>query len=355
MPDELLLVGPREVTIASRPARALQPREVRAQAILSGISHGTELNLYRGGSPFHNQRFDPDLRLFIEDSTPQPYPMPLGYEWVGRVTEVGAEAVGFQPGDIVHLPVGHRTEHIFPAGEDTMLGPVVPLPPTLPPDRAAFLALAGVALQAVHDAHIKLGDQAAIFGLGAIGLLALELARLDGAVWLAAVDPLPRRRALAEARGADLVLDPGAGDVARAIKTAAPRRAGVGAGVDMAIELSGHYPALQEAIRSVRVGGVVVAAGYYQGAGAALRLGAEWHHNRVTMVSSMGVWGCPHREHPLWNRGRIHVVAADLLAAGRLHVDDLITHRIPFARAAEAYRLIDECPHEVVKVVLTYG
>ena len=354
MPNELLLIGPRAVTIASRPARALQPREVRAQAILSGISHGTELNLYRGGSPFHSQRFDPDLRLFLEDSTCSPYPMPLGYEWVGRVTEVSAEVVGFRPGDLVHLPVGHRTEHVFPAGEDTMLGPVVPLPPMLTPERAVFLALAGVALQAVHDAHIKLGDQVAIFGLGAIGLLALELARLDGAVWLAAVEPLPQRRALAEARSADLVLDPGGGDVARAIKAAAPRPASASAGVDVAIELSGHYPALQEAIRSVRVGGVVVAAGYYQGAGAALRLGAEWHHNRVTMVSSMGVWGCPHRDHPLWSRGRVHVVAADLLASGRLHVDDLITHRIPFARAAEAYRLIDERPHETVKVILTY-
>ena len=38
--------------------------EVRARAILSGISHGTEMKLYRGASPFGEKEFDADLRLF---------------------------------------------------------------------------------------------------------------------------------------------------------------------------------------------------------------------------------------------------------------------------------------------------
>ena len=349
MPRQLLLTEPRRLALVDYEEPPLEPRQVRAQAALSGISHGTELNLYRGGSPFHDKRFDPDLRLFVNNEGRRPYPMGLGYEWVGRVVEVGEAVTAFRVGDWVHLPYNHRETQTFAEDERTMLGPVVRLPAGLDPDRAIFLALAGVALQAVHDAHVKAGDRVAIFGLGAIGLLAVQLARLNGAAWIEAVDPLPARRALAERYGADRALDPTACDVGLAIKSASPHR-----GVDIAIEVSGHYPALHEAIRSVRMAGVVVAAGYYQGGGEALRLGEEWHHNRITMISSMGVWHCPHRDYPAWDRGRVHETAADLLFSGRLSVEGMITHRIPFARAADAYALIDERPEQVVKVALTY-
>ena len=349
MSRESLLVAPRDLRLVPVPDRPLQANEVRAEAVVSGISHGTELNLYRGTSPFDRRRFDPELRLFVEDSTSQPYPMRLGYEWVGRVAEVGAEVTTWKVGDLVHLPVNHRESAIFTAGERTGLGAVEPLPAGMAPENAALIALAGVALQAIHDAHIKLGDRVAIFGLGTIGLLALQLARLDGAAWVDAVDPLPRRRALAAAYGADRVLDPNDGDVARAIKEARPQH-----GADVAVEVSGHYPALHEALRSARMGGTIVAAGYYQGGGTPLRLGEEWHHNRLTLVSSMGVWDCTHRDHPAWNRGRVHATVTDLLATGRLRADGMITHRIPFERAAEAFDLIDRRPEDVVKVVLTY-
>jgi 2-desacetyl-2-hydroxyethyl bacteriochlorophyllide A dehydrogenase len=349
MPQELLLEGPRDLRLRSYDEAPLKSNQVRAQAIVSGISHGTELNLYRGTSPFHTRRFDPDLRLFVAADNRPTYPMKLGYEWVGRVVQVGPEVTSFQAGDLVHLPFSHRETHTFAQGDRTNYGVIAPLPAQLTPERAAVLALAGVALQAIHDAHIKLGDRVAIFGLGAIGLLAVQLARLNGAAWVVAVDPLPARRALAETFGADRSLDPTACDVGWEIKSASPHR-----GVDVAIEVSGQYPALHEAIRSVRMAGTVVAAGYYQGEGTALRLGEEWHHNRITMISSMGVWSCPHRDYPAWDRERIHQVAADLLASGRLRTDGLITHRIPFERAAEAYQLIDQRPAEVVKVVLTY-
>jgi threonine dehydrogenase-like Zn-dependent dehydrogenase len=193
------------------------------------------------------------------------------------------------------------------------------------------------------------GDRVAIFGLGAIGLLAVQLARMEGAGWIDAIDLYPTRRELAARFGADRVLDPAACDVGYEIKTASPHR-----GADVAIELSGHYAALHEAIRSVRMAGTVVAGGFYQGGATALRLGEEWHLNRITMISTMAWWECPHRDHPLWNRPRINQVVTDLLAAGKLSTDGLISHRFPFDRAAEAYELVDRRPEDVVKVVLEY-
>ena len=75
-----------------------------------------------------------------------------------------------------------------------------------------------------------------------------------------AVDPLPKRRKLAQDYGAHHVIDPFAVDAALEIKEMTG-----GAGVDVAIEISGHYAALDTAIRAARFGGVVCQAGAIAG------------------------------------------------------------------------------------------
>ncbi len=349
MPLELQLPAPGELAFVSYDDPPLQPGEVRAQAIMSGVSHGTEMNLFTGNNPFVEQEFDHDLRLFVPRQAPLPDSISLGYEWVGEVIDIAPDVSRFKVGDRIHLPFRHRQTQTFNENAETLLGPVTPLPDGFSPEQGIFSALAGVALQAIHDAHIKVGDHVVVFGMGAIGLLAVQLARLNGAAWLAAVDPIPSRRALALKLGADATYDPANEAVAYAIKSSTPYH-----GADIAIELSGNYQALNEAIRVVRMGGTVVAGGFYRGGGTALTLGAEWHHNRITLLSSMGVWGCPHRDHPTWNRGRVHQTAIELLATGKLRTGDLVSHRMRFEKAAEAYQLIESRPETVIKVILTY-
>jgi threonine dehydrogenase-like Zn-dependent dehydrogenase len=347
VPYELLLAEPRSIGLAPYDDEPIAPDQIRAEAIVSGVSHGTELALYRGVSSFDGRRFDLDRRLFVDDSEGAAYPMRLGYEWVGTVGEVGQKVRALQVGDLVHLALPHRETQTVTIADDPR-APWTVLPKSLDPERAALLLSATIALQAIHDARLVLGDAVAVFGLGAFGLLAVKLARLSGAAWIAAVDPIPARRELAAARGADLVLDPTAVDAGQEIKAA------TGMGVDVAIEFSGRYAALQDAMRSARLAGTVVAAGFYTGgAGDDLRLGEEWHHNRLTLLSSMSGWGAPHRALG-WDRRRLRATALDLLASGRLDVDTLVTHRISFERAAEAYELIDRSPEEAVRVVLTY-
>jgi len=348
MPRELLLSGPRAIELAPFDEPPLAPDQIRAEAIVSGVSHGTELALYRGVSPFDGKRFDTDLRVFIADAGTETYPMRLGYEWIGIVREAGAAVDALDVGDLVHLALPHRETQTVTIGEEPG-APWTRLPPRIDPERAALLQSATIALQSIHDARVKLGDTVAVFGLGAFGLLAVQLARLSGAAWIAGVDPIPSRRKLGQGLGADAVLDPSACDAGREIKTGTG-----GSGVDVAIELSGRYAALHQAMRSARLAGSVVAAGFYTGsAGDDLLLGEEWHHNRLTLVGSMSGWGAPHRE-PGWDRRRLRATALDLLVSGRLEVDKLVTHRIPFARAADAYELIDAKPEETIRVLLTY-
>jgi 2-desacetyl-2-hydroxyethyl bacteriochlorophyllide A dehydrogenase len=340
---ELIVTGPRTVELVECEARAPGSGEVRATALVSGISQGTELQHWRGTSPFQGHRFDPELRLMVEGDAGDDYPVRIGYEWVGSVEEIGAGVTGFEPGALVHLPRPHSESHTIAV--DELAGVPFRLPADLPPERATFLQTTTIALQAVHDASLKFGDRIAIFGLGTFGLLAVQLARLNGAEWISAVDPLPARRALAEQFGADLTFDPTVTDVGLEARRA-------DATADVAIEFSGSSAALQEAMRTVRVGGTVVAAGFY--AAGELRLGEEFHHNRLTVVASQGGWSNAPRE-PRWPRPRARVLAANLLADERVQTDELLTHRFAFADAAEAYELIDAEPAEVLRVALHYS
>jgi len=120
-----------------------------------------------------------------------------------------------------------------------------------------------------------------------------------------------------------------------------------------AFEASGSYDALHQAIRSAHFGGVVVPLAFYTGEAMGLRLGEEWHMNRITMRSSRSI-SDPNRDHPMWDQDRIKWTAFDLLRAGRVSAQDVISPVVPFEEAADAYRRIDEAPHECIKLGVTY-
>jgi 2-desacetyl-2-hydroxyethyl bacteriochlorophyllide A dehydrogenase len=353
MPRLLLLDGPRQLRLEERARSELQPREVRIRPLVSGISHGTELSLYRGSSAFDERVFDRELRAFVRRNDGRSsYPLTLGYELVGRIEEIGEQVAEFQPGDLVHAGASHAEEAVVDV--DATAGTTYPLV-SLPErdgslDRWLFASLGAVALVAAHDAHIKIGDHVVVVGLGAIGLMTVQLARLAGASRVTAVDPVASRRELAQRLGADAVIDPAdAGDGAGALSK---RLAG---GADVAIETSGVVAGIHDAIAAAGMGGRVVTVGFYQGGAGDLRLGEEWHHNRIDMVSSMGAWGNLHRHYPAWNRPRVMRTVVELLDTGRLDVDAFPVRQFAFDDAISAYAWLDEHPGEALKVALAYA
>jgi threonine dehydrogenase-like Zn-dependent dehydrogenase len=202
----------------------------------------------------------------------------------------------------------------------------------------------------LHDARLKLGDHVAIVGMGAIGLMLVQMAKLAGAGRVTAAEPVASRRELALQLGADAIVDPA--DAPDGIGAAIKRAAG--RGVDVAIETSGTTAGLQDAVAAAGLGGTVVTVGFYQGGAAQLRLGEEWHHNRLDLVSSMGAWGAPHRAYPAWDRRRVMRTVVELLDSGAVDVRLLPVRSFPFDHAVDAYRWLDEHPNEAVKVALTY-
>ncbi|MFI7639953.1 zinc-binding alcohol dehydrogenase [Nonomuraea sp. NPDC049400] len=332
---------PGRVRVSLESPADLVPGTVRVRTIYSGVSAGTELTAYRGTNPYLNRHWDTERRLFVDGQT-HAYPLTgWGYQEVGEVVEAAPDVADPPVGSIVWGIWGHRAEAVVPA--EKLVGHV--MPPGADPLTGVFARVGAIALNAVHAADVHLGDQIAIFGQGVIGLLATRLAVLSGARVLAA-DAIPDRLELARRFGAAEVIDVRSGSVAEYMRKRIE-------GADTVIELSGTHQGLHEAIRTVRKGGRVVAAGFYQGDGIGLRLGEEFHHNQVQLVSSQigGVasW-LAHR----WDVERLQRTFMALVHEGQVEVGELISHVVPVDRAAEAFDLIDKHQSEVLQLVFTF-
>jgi 2-desacetyl-2-hydroxyethyl bacteriochlorophyllide A dehydrogenase len=342
----LLLAGPGQIVLQREPLVVPGAGQVLAETVISGISHGTEMAWFHGQAAALHKRWDADARVYHQGGPGRRYPIAPGYETVARVAAIGSAVSAVRPGDLVYLDRPHAEAHLVDQAEA-----VAGLLPTgVTAEQAVFWPLARVALGGVHDAAVQLGESVVVTGLGTVGLLVVQLARLAGARQVIGVDRYPLRLQAALQFGAATIQLAGGVDVAAAVC----RHAGAD-GADVAIEASGSYQGLHEAIRACRLGGRVATVASYHGAPAGLALGEEYHRNRITLISSMTVNGCPQRGHPAWTLDRLNHTARGLLAAGEVDVDPLITHRVPFEHAEQAYELIARSPEATIKVVLTYA
>jgi threonine dehydrogenase-like Zn-dependent dehydrogenase len=349
MPRRLAITGPFQVEMLEYEDPPLAPDQVLIRTELASGKHGTTTALF-DNRVFEGQRFDTDMRLFIEDGTPdagrqgatRENPWTLGTTGVGTVIAVGDQVTRFQPGDRVFGLMDVRETNIVPQDRLWPLGAIDPL-------LALCVEPAYVAFHCVRESNIRYGDTVVVVGLGALGLLSVLMARESGAEFIAAIDPFPNRRRLAAELGADAVFDSGSDlDIALEI-----HRLTGGPGVDVAIELTGVYPALNTAIRCVRVGGTVCSAGFYQGEAQGMWLGREWHHNRLTMIVPHGCgWGHPPRDVPRWDQGRAYEAIVSQMRRGRLNADSLITAVIPFEEGTRVFDWIRQRPNEIVKYAI---
>ena len=348
MEQVVQFTGPRQVEVAEHGREPLPPGHLRVRTRYSGISAGTELTAYRGTNPYLTRTWDAEARLFREGEAGIAYPVTgWGYSEVGEVTEVSPELTGSPgipaTGDLVWGIWGHRSEGIVSA--ERMAGHT--LPRGLEPLAGAFARVGAIAFNAVLGADIHLGEDVAVFGQGVIGLLTTRLAQLNGAR-VTAVDALDVRLAHAREHGAHFTLNARTDEVAERV-----REFTEGRGADAAIEISGAYPALHEALRSVAVGGRVVASGFYQGDGAGLRLGDEFHHNRAQLICSQ-IGGVPQQLAGRWSVERLQQTFLRLVAEEAVEVQSLVSHLVPVADAAQAYELLDERPSDALQIVLEF-
>lgn len=327
-----------EVDCHTYPVAPLGEGHVRVQTARTAISPGTELTYIGRGAtnPFLHRRWDPELRLFMEGAPSVAYPIVFGYRAAGTVVETRS---GIAAGTRVFGKWRH-TEFTTLNENDAR---AQLLPDELSFDDGLDLAqMVPIAINAIAYAEGRhAGGPAVVFGCGPIGLLTAQVARATGAAKLYAVDRVASRLEIARSLGLEPV--DAEGDVAARLK-----RAHGAEGVAVAFECTGSASALHEATRVVRRRGTVVAAGFYQGDAAGLRLGEEFHHNGVEIRSSqIG------NLHPSFDQRSIRTRAVELARSGAIILGALPRLELPVERAAEGFAALAR-PAEVLQVVFAY-
>jgi len=175
------------------------------------------------------------------------------------------------------------------------------------------------------------------------------MAKISGSILVVGIEPVEKRRNLAQKYGADILFDPKGCDVGFEIRKETGEK-----GVDVSIETSGSYQALHQAIRGTAFGGTIVPVSWYHGEAKGLNLGEEWHFNRQVMVSGARVESEPYRDHPRWDRGRIYETVIQLLRQNRLNAEGILDPIVKFEDVIDAYRMIEEEPQKTVKLGVKY-
>ena len=319
----------RAVEIREERLRDVGPEEIRVRAIVSALSHGTERLVYRG-------EVDPAMPLDLPTlAGGYGFPVKFGYASVGRVVEAGSAVRDIREGDLVFALHPHQQEYVIAASLAHRL------PSRLDPEAGVFLANLDTAVNVVLDARPRSGETAVVFGQGVVGLLITQVL-VRGGAHVIAVEPNATRAAMSARCGASAVL--GTKDLTLV------RQLTSGRGPDLAIEASGNAAALQQAIDAVADEGTIVVCSWYGEKPVTLDLGGRFHRGRVRIRSSQ-VGGIDPSLAPRWDRARRLAHASALLS--ELRLVDLITHRVKFERAAEAYALLDHA-QDTIQVVLQY-
>jgi len=289
----------------------------------------------------------------------------LGHEVAGDIADVGEGVRGFQKGDrvLVHHHVSCKNCFFCKNGLETLCeaypksnldpcgfadyfrvpstlvegGTVYRLPDSMSYEEGSQVEPTACCIRALRKARVKAGESVAIFGVGPVGLLHVQLTNTYGAAPIIVVDVLENRRDFAVKLGADKALNPTTDDVGKVISSMTDSL-----GVDYAIVATGNLRAIEQAFSSVRKGGKVVLFGA-PARGAQLSLDVS--HLFLHEIEFESSYSTSETEMSL---------ALDLIEKKRISPSKLITHRFPLARALEAFRLAEK-GEGAVKVVVQNG
>lgn len=307
--------------------------EVLVETVVSAISSGTELLVYRGEVPegLAADASLPALAGGIE------FPLKYGYSAVGRVVETG---------DAVESSWMNRLVFAFQPHESHFTAPVdqlEPVPEGVPAESAAFLPNMETAVSLVMDGRPMIGETVAVLGQGIVGLLTASLLARVPLSRLVTLDRYPKRRAASLEMGAHASLDPAAANIDSVLTET------LGDGADLSYELSGRPEALDSALAATGRFGRVVIGSWYGTRRAELDLGGRFHRSRISLASSQ-VSTIDPRWSGRWTKRRRLDLAWEMLE--RVEPARLVSHRMALTEAPEAFDLIDRNPQEVIQILL---
>jgi len=286
----------------------------------------------------------------------------LGHEIAGEIIEIGAGVSAFEPGDRVvphhHAPclacdacragryvhcAEWRSSRLDPGGmaeyvripQGNLSRDTWKIPGDLSDEEASFTEPLATVVKAFRRASFEPGQSILVVGLGTAGQLAVRLALARGASRVAGADGVTSRARLARSSGAGEVFEAGAGGSGEIARRSA------GQLYDVVFVCPGKIEAMQEAAALAAPGGTVL-------------LFTMSAPEETWTVSPFDLYFREVRVVPSYSCGPEDTrEALDLLASRRVPVADLVTHRFPIDRAAEAFARARD-PNGSLKVVLTF-
>lgn len=309
---QVMFRGPRDAVLADQTLDIadLGPTEIAVESEASLISPGTEGAAYQG--------------LLMPGGNQQRYPQSPGYANVARVMEVGAAECRFAAGDRVFT----MTRHVSHARIDTATTLCVRVPDGVPSHLAVFTRLAMVSMSTLRTATARLGDHAAVVGLGLVGNLAAQLCQIAGFT-TTGIDLIPWRCDLARACGIANVLQAPGDDELDAVN-------------QLVIEATGTVPGAMTGVKLVQRHGELSLVGSQWGVGTqntdALRfLGTIFE--QYVHIRSGWEWQLPILPNTTSVSSLTHNAGAILgwLEQDRLAVEPLLSHRVQPEHANEVY------------------
>lgn len=365
---QLLRKGLKDIVVDEVPDPVVTPHHVIVRPHYSLISSGTETaSIHRGGALgalAENPSYIGKILDVMKNEGPvrtarevlakfNEYAV-LGYSGAGVVVDKHDTVPDVEIGDRVAYG-GEGTGH----AESILVGRnlVANVPDGVPFEHACFTTLGSIALNAVRIADISLGEKVAVIGLGLVGQLIAQLARLQGG-FVIATDLKADRVALARQLGADAAIVGGA-ELSQQVSSLTG-----GLGVDCAIIAAAAKSAApcRLAVEICRDRGRIVDVG-------AVELSFPWYESylkeiQVFMARAYGPGSYDAsyerlgQDYPLpyvrWTEKRNMEEFLRLAAQGRLHIEGLITHRFPLEEAPKAYEVIMDSSQSSLAVLLNY-
>ena len=351
LPDRmraLVLTSPGKFEIQTVAAPRLGPQEVMCRVGAVAIC-GSDPEIVRGD---------------LAGTWPPSYPFTPGHEWAGEVVATGAGVVDLAPGDRVagqahcgcgtcancmegryticenygrpesgQRHYGFITNGAYAQYAVLSVRSVNRMPASMSFREGALVDTAGVVLHGLELSGIRPGGTVAVIGPGPIGLIAMRMARLLGAARVIAVGRGARLEAASMA-GADVLVNFADVNPVKAVRDATGGR-----GVDEAVECSGAPGTFRQAVEMVRKGGRVVLLGVPPNHVMEPLPFKYVVHNEIAIYGS--------RANPNVSRKVI-----SLIGAGRLVVNDLVTHAFPLENFAAALDTFVNRKGGAIKVVV---
>jgi isopropanol dehydrogenase (NADP+) len=218
---------------------------------------------------------------------------------------------------------------------------LTPIPDAVSDDIAVYTCdMMSTGFMGAEHAAIPLGGTAAVFGVGPVGMMAVQGARLLGAGLIIAVEAVPKRQELARHYGADVIVDFKKCDAVTEIL-----RLTGGQGVDSAIEALGMQGTFEAAVSATRPGGTISVVGYF-GSGDYVNIPRlAWGVGMSDKTIRTGL--CPGGRERMTRLMR-------LLETKRVDPSLMTTHRFKFAELKRAMQMMKTKEDGIIKPLIVF-